>query len=473
MTHEILNTQQMAKADELTIKGGIPGYTLMQNAGKAIFDVILSHYPDHKILVLAGPGNNGGDGFVAAQLLNDKGFDVCVAGLVPVDKLKGDAQKAGFDYKGKLYELGDKFMDNLPFSPDLVVDALFGTGLSRALTSPVTDTLKWVREMSIPVLAVDVPSGVFGQTGKSDPYTVSADHTVTFFRKKLGHVLHPGRSLCGQIHLRDIGISENILKKTGISGHENHPDLWLEKYPHPVDNTHKYKKGLSVIYGGPKMCGAVHMASLACMRIGSGLCRVVTKPEASDLYRTILPPHIIVTEDPDWNDQRVTARLIGPGAGEDVDKFVDEFLRYDVPIVLDADALSQLKPFTPHVVLTPHEGEFEKLCPEATGSKLEKVLYASQKTAAVIVLKGSDTVVAQQGRTCVINTHTSPALATAGTGDVLAGMITGLLAQGMTAFDAACAAVWMHGEAGIRLGTGCVAPDIPDAIPAILQELLP
>lgn len=477
MTHEILDTDQMARADQLTIESGTEGYSLMTHAGEGIAECVQSCYPDAKILVLAGPGNNGGDGFVAARLLKDKGYSVIAACLVPVDKLKGEAHKAASDWPDTLYVIEDKLVDKLPFVPDLVIDALFGTGLSKPLRRPVTDILEWVQNRSIPVLAVDIPSGVYGQSGEADPHTLCADHTVTFFRKKLGHVLQPGRSLCGQIHLHDIGIGSKSLEQTGFAALENHPDHWLKSYPLPVDNDHKYQKGLSVIYGGREMTGAAHMASAACMRIGSGLCHVVTESGAGALYRTILPPHIIVSENPEWNDSRVTARLIGPGAGKgrnrSVDKLVDHFLSFETPVVLDADALSELRPFSKDVVLTPHEGEFRRLCPDASGSRLEKALYATRKTDAVIVLKGSDTVIAQKGKAVVINTHTSPVLATAGTGDVLAGMITGLLAQGMETFDAACAAVWMHGDAGRRLGPGCVAPDIPDILPEVLNELLP
>lgn len=477
MTHEILDTNQMARADQLTIQSGTEGYSLMTQAGQGITECVQSFYPGAKILVLAGPGNNGGDGFVAARMLKDAGYKVSVACLVPLDKLKDDAHKAAKDWGEELYVIGDKLVDNMPFVPGLVIDALFGTGLSKPLRPPVTDILEWVRNRSIPVLAVDIPSGIYGESGEADPNTLCADHTVTFFRKKLGHLLQPGRSYCGRIQLHDIGIGSKTLEQTGCAALENHPDLWLNHYPQPVDNSHKYQKGVSVIYGGKEMTGAASMASAACMRVGSGLCFVLAEFGAGDLYRTILPPHIIVREDPYWTEDRISARLIGPGAGSSknnaVDKLVDHFLSQDTPVVLDADSLTELRPFSEHVVLTPHDGEFKRLCPDASGNRLEKALYATEKTDAVIVLKGNDTVIAQKGRKPVINTHTSPVLATAGTGDVLAGMITGLLAQGMEAFDAACAAVWLHGDAARKLGPGCVAPDIPDILPEVLNELLP
>lgn len=249
---------------------------------------------------------------------------------------------------------------------------------------------------------------------------------------------------------------------------DNIPDLWRIKFPAVKPDHHKYNRGLAVIYAAPQLTGATRLAAMACARIGAGLVNVLAPKAMVPVYQTSLPPHILVRGDLNWWDERCTARLYGPGG-------LAKKYHYDpaVKTVLDADALNDLpKTLGPNFVLTPHEGEFARAFPQVTGNRAERAVEAARQTGAVIVLKGAETVIADAAGRCVINKHAGPNLATAGTGDVLAGMITGLLAQGMEPFDAACAGVWMHGDGALRFGPGLVATDLIDQIPAVLKEVL-
>lgn len=248
---------------------------------------------------------------------------------------------------------------------------------------------------------------------------------------------------------------------------QNCPDLWISKLPRVSESDHKYSRGHAVIYGAPELTGATRLAATASARVGAGLVSVLAQPDVAAIYRTSLPAHIMVRDDLTWNDPRVTARLYGPGG---MPCPVD--YNSDTPTVLDASALADLPDrLGGQFVLTPHEGEFSKLFPEITGTREEKVRQAVERTGAVILLKGAKTLIAGPDGRCVVNDHASPYLATAGSGDVLAGMIAGLIAAGMDPFDAACAATWIHGDAAIRFGPGLVASDLPEMIPAVLTAL--
>ena len=472
MTFEILNNREMAKADRLTKENGTDGFELMKAAGQHAARIIAEKYPENEFLVLCGPGNNGGDGLVAANHLKSAGKNVRIAALGNLDDYTGDAAKAAEkidQHPDLLEDLSEEVLAN----PKLVIiDAVFGTGFDRKLQDPVSSVFKKINSLHKTVVAIDIPSGVNGNDGTLDSNSLQADLTITFFRKKLGHFLQPGRSTCGKVVVCDIGIPSEILEQTDYSAIENDCSLWFDFFPIPLQTQHKYDRGYAVVYGGDEMTGAARMSAEACLRVGAGLCCLLCSQGRGDLYRSIMPPPVIVHEDPGWDDDRVTARCVGPGAGEHVDKIVTKFLSSFVPIVLDGDALHSRKPYNDHVILTPHEGEFQRLFPETKGSKLERVLEVTQIMTAVMVLKGSDTIIAQQGRKPVINTNTSPYLSTAGSGDVLSGILTGLLAQGMSPFEASCAGVWMHGDASCRIGPGLLAHDLPAVLPEILSDLL-
>lgn len=483
---QVLSNAQMRDSDRLTIGSGVAGYDLMSAAGQAVANITHQYYPDHAVLVLCGPGNNGGDGFVAARFLEDLGHQVTVMSLVSGWKLKGDAKKALKDWGGKALDF--KTRPDMP-ERTVVIDAVFGTGLPKPLASPVTDVFDAVRTSEWPVVAVDIPSGVNGDSGEFDPKTLQAAHTVTFFRKKIGHVLMPGLDLCGKITVHDIGIDAAVLAETGFSLWENDTLLWRGKLPHPKSSGHKYSRGHVVMLGGVRMTGAARMAAEAAMRMGAGLCTVVADKEAAEIYKKG-PAHVLYEPLSGFDDfvthladERRNTIIMGPGAGLDdpsgLQQAVLGALETGRATVLDADALTCFAGDPDRLyaalhgkcVLTPHEGEFAKLFPAIEGNRLERAQKAAEMTGAMILLKGPDTVIAAPEHVSVVNTHATPWLATAGAGDVLAGIIAGLMAQGVEPFDAACAGAWIHGEAGERKGPGLVAPDIIDGIPAVLRDL--
>ncbi len=483
---EVLSAAQMREADRIAIEDGTPGYDLMMAAGQAVANVVHEHYPGHAVLVLCGPGNNGGDGFIAARFLQDMGHQVSALCLVPVINLKGDARRAYKDWGGKAPGFRDR-----PVMPEntVVIDAVFGTGLARKLEPVVMEMFDDVRETGWPVVAVDIPSGANGDTGKTDAAALKAAHTATFFRKKAGHVLMPGMDMCGDVSVHDIGIDDGVLSRTGFALMENDFSLWRERLPQPESGGHKYSRGHAVVLGGVRMTGAARMVSEAAMRTGAGLCTIVAGKAAAEVYKKGAA-HVMYEPLVNYagfishlEDRRRNAIVMGPGSGledrEGLQRAVLDALAMERPIVLDADALTCFwneagrlhDALHDKAVLTPHEGEFAKLFPGLEGGRVARAEEAARITGAVILLKGADTIIARQGRVSTVNTHATPWLATAGSGDVLAGIIAGLMAQGMEAFDAACAGAWIHGEAGVKKGPGLVAPDIIDGIPAVLRDL--
>lgn len=480
MSYEILTSEQMAAADRLTIAGGVEGFALMRRAGQGAADIIRNIYKPQPVLILCGPGNNGGDGYIIARALRDAGFDVGVWSAVDPPTLTGDARRAHREWGG---------ICTASYSGQrLVVDAVFGTGFNKKLQEPIVSIFKQIEKSRAIVIAVDIPSGVNGSTGVADDAALRATHAVTFARKKLGHCLMPGRDYCGQIHVVDIGITQAAVEKAGFTAHENAPHLWGAFFPYKKSSDHKYMHGHAVILGAEKMTGATRLAAEACARIGAGLTTVIAPPAAAQIYRETLAPHVIVEDRKNvlplhLSDARRNTVLIGPGAGREHEALLQkdalDILASGKTVIVDADALTifesdrdkLFKSLNKKCILTPHEGEFVRLFPDLPGVKTDRAQTAADRTGAVIVLKGPDTVIAAPGRKPVINTNAPPWLATAGSGDVLAGMITGLAAQGMQPFDAACAAVWIHGEAANRFGEGLVAADINGKIPEVISRL--
>lgn len=482
LQHCLLTPAQMSQADQAAIRRGVTGEQLMEAAGAAVADRILSRWPPGSVSVLCGPGNNGGDGFVVARLLQQAGWSVRVALLGSIDALRGDAALHACAWSGEVTPLHPAVIDGAT----LVVDALFGAGLSRPLTGVAIDTVRHLNESGIPVCAVDVPSGLDGATGQILGEAVRATMTVTFFRKKPGHLLLPGRTLCGELHCVPIGMPKEVLDDIEVACFENHPDLWRDAYPWPQSDGHKYRRGHALVIGGDTMLGAPRLASLAAARIGAGLVTLAVPPDVWPIQAAALTSvmvHALPQSgqlDDVLADERRNALLIGPGMGVSThtQDQVLTLLDSGRPIVLDADALSAFEPepcrlldaVHANCVMTPHEGEFARLF-GCTGSKLERAREAAYLSGAVLVLKGADTVIAHPDGRALVNTNAPPELATGGSGDVLAGLITGLLAQGMTPFDAACAAVYLHGMAAQQRGPGLIAEDLPVAIPAVLRTL--
>ncbi len=457
---ELLTPDQMAKADAAAPGFGVPGAVLMDAAGRAVARAVVQRFRPCRTLVLAGPGNNGGDGYVAARLLAQAGWPVTLAALAP-PRPGSDAAQAAARWTGP----------SAPFTPeeaaraDLVIDAVFGAGLARDVGGIVADTLRAARR----IVAVDVPSGLDGATGGVRGYAPQAALTVTFFRLKPGHLLLPGRTLCGDCVLADIGMPLAVLPAIAPDTFLNAPGLWT--LPALPTEAHKYTRGHVTILGGAEMTGAARLTAEAARRIGAGLVTIAAEGRG-DIYR-MGAPGALVTEAPIGDllaDPRRTVWVCGPGLGEAAARAaLPVLLASGRRIVGDADVFSACAGNPDALigasVLTPHAGEFARVFGAPT-DRLAAARAAARRTGAVVLLKGPDTIIAAPDGRAAINDQAPPWLATAGAGDVLAGMIGGLLAQGMTNWDAACAAAWLHGRAAMHAGKGMVVEDLLPALRA-------
>lgn len=480
--YALLTPAEMARADRAAIAAGIAGITLMENAGRAVADTVRARWSPCRVLVLCGPGNNGGDGFVAARHLAAAGWPVRVGLVGARDKLTGDAAHHAALWREPVLPLDTKLLEGA----DLVIDAIFGAGLSRPVEGEVRAIIEALAARRLPIVAVDVPSGIEGGTGEVRGAAAPAAITVTFFRKKPGHVLLPGRALCGETVLADIGIPAAVLAEIAPKTHENAPALWLDGYPWPALDTHKYRRGHVLVAGGEIMTGAARLAARAAARMGAGLVTLAAPASVWPVYAAALTGIIVqrVAGAHDLSellaDERRNALLLGPGLGtsETTRTQVLAALATGRGVVLDADALTVFAEAGAALfgairgpcVLTPHEGEFARLFHQA-GDKLTRARAAARESGAVLLLKGADTVIAAPDGRAIINGNAPPGLATAGSGDVLAGMIVGLLAQGLDPFRAAAAACWLHGETAAAFGPGLVAEDLIDCLPAVLARL--
>jgi hydroxyethylthiazole kinase-like uncharacterized protein yjeF len=486
---ELLTAEEMAQADRLTIEGGVKGATLMENAGRAVADEVSRRFPDAAtVAVLCGPGNNGGDGFVAARHLKERGYKVRLGFNGDPARLPADAAPMA-----KRWEVGrEPLRPDLLAAAEVVVDALFGAGLARPIEGELAALIDNVNASGLPVVAVDVPSGIDGTTGGVRGTAINATATVTFFRLKPGHLLLPGRLHCGEVTLAQIGIPDSVLATIAPKTFANEPALWLSDFPWPRPESHKYARGHAVVVSGPVYStGAARLGARGALRIGAGLVTVASPRDALAVNAAQLTA-IMVREADDARalanllaDERKNAVLIGPGlgVGERTKALTLAVLAAKAAVVLDADAITSfaddakprfaaIQSREAPVVMTPHDGEFARLFGDIRGgSKLERPRAASARSGAVILLKGSDTVVAAPDGTASINATTSPWLATAGTGDVLAGMVLGLLAQRMPGFAGTSAAVWLHGAAARAFGPGLIAEDLPEMLPSVLREL--
>ncbi len=435
--NELLTPSEMAKADALAKNPE----TLMAAAGRAVARAVMQRYAPCGVLVLAGPGNNGGDGRVAAAVLRDAGW--------PVRLRRFDAATVAEVTRA-----------------ELVVDAVFGAGLKRDVGDAVAALLRAARR----VVAVDIPSGVDGATGQVRGYAPQAELTVTFFRAKPGHYLYPGRGLCGELLVRDIGLPGAVLDEIKPRTWRNGPELW--SLPQRAADGHKYASGDVTVLCGT-MPGAARLACATARRAGAGMVTL-----AADTPMILPEAGVIMRSDPLdvlLQDKRRKVWVCGPGLGSDAGAKLARLIKAgDRKIIADADALgacagapSSLRGAS---IITPHEGEFTKLFGPVGPDKFAAARKAAEVTSAVVVLKGGDTVVASPDGRAVINANATPWLATGGTGDVLAGIIAALLAGGMEAFEAACAAVWLHGEAGQRIGPGLIAEDIPEILGKVMAD---
>lgn len=485
---EVLNVGEMYQADSAAVAAGVPGVELIENAGRAVAEAVRAHWQPCPVLVLCGPGNNGGDGFVAARLLAGAGWPLRVALLGELERFSGDAAHHAGLWEGAVESLAADPAPSWLAETGLVIDALFGAGLTRPLDGAARTAVAAVKAAGPPVVAVDVPSGLSGDTGAVLGETaLRAVRTVTFFRKKPGHLLLPGRVLCGEVEVADIGIPESVLDEIAPGTRENLPGLWAARFPRRRLDSHKYQFGHALIQGGEVMTGAGRLAARAALRVGAGLVTLACGRDSLPIYAQSMPSLITapVEDDADFTellrDPRRNAVLIGPGngVGPQTQARALAALGAGKAVVLDADALTSFQDRPSALfesirgasVLTPHEGEFARLFPGLAGDKLTRAREAARQSGAVVLLKGADSVIAAPDGRAAINANAPPALATAGTGDVLAGLIVGLLAQGMNSFDAACAAAWLHGECAAAVGVGLIAEDLPDALPGVLRRL--
>ncbi|MGY4479507.1 NAD(P)H-hydrate dehydratase [Bradyrhizobium sp. USDA 3364] len=490
---DVLTTTEMERADRLTIAAGTPGFALMMSAGQAVAEAAMDLVEQGPIVVVAGRGNNGGDGFVAAAELAARGREVSVILLCERDSLQGDAALAA---KGWKYPV-------LPFNPQalgkpaLIIDALFGAGLNRPVKGDPLDMIAAINANGTPVLAVDLPSGVNGTSGAVMGAAVQATETVTFFRKKPAHLLLPGRMYCGRVRVADIGIDPRVLDEIKPLTAENVPQAWRLSFPVPRIDGHKYARGHAVVVSGDiASTGAARLAARAALRAGAGLVTLASPRDALAVNAAALTAVMVRAVDNPiqfaelLDDRRLNACVIGPGAGVSARTrdFVHTALSAQRHLVLDADALTSFAG-TPdrlfeaikasdgqQVVLTPHEGEFPRLFSDISNkhpgrSKLERVRAAAERSGAVVLLKGADTVVASPDGRAIIAGNAPPWLATAGAGDVLSGIIAGFLAQGVAAFEAAGIGVWLHGEGASEAGPGLIAEDLTEVLPAVFRRL--
>jgi hydroxyethylthiazole kinase-like uncharacterized protein yjeF len=490
---ELLTTAEMAQADRLAIAAGTPGIELMENAGRAVADAAGQLSQGKRVAVVAGPGNNGGDGFVAARHLAGRGYSVRVCLVGEAARLKGDARLAYERWSGPTEGATPAALVDC----DIIIDALFGAGLDRAVEGLPRAIIEAMNGCGAPVIAVDLPSGVNGTSGAVMGIAVQARRSVTFFRRKTGHLLLPGRQHCGTVDVANIGIPVSVLETIKPATFLNRPALWGDAFPLPRPEGHKYSRGHAVVVsGGVATTGAARVAARGALRAGAGLVTLASPRDALAVNAAASLAVMVrrvqgAAELAEFlADKRRNAVVLGPGCG--VGKAMQDEVRValasSAAVVLDADALTSFAedaaPLTTAlgehrgggVVLTPHHGEFARLFksiddnPELK-SKLEKARRAANACGAVLLFKGADTVVAAPDGRATIADNAPAYLATAGAGDVLSGMIAGLMAQGMPAFEAASAAVWLHGEAATEFGPGLISEDLSEALPAVYRRL--
>ncbi|MGH6985846.1 MAG: NAD(P)H-hydrate dehydratase [Caulobacteraceae bacterium] len=475
---EILTLAEMARCEAAAVASGVSIEALMERAGEAAARAALERFEPARVTVLCGPGNNGGDGYVAARLIAQAGIDVAIEALAP--PASQAARAAADKWKGAISSLGARSLQC-----DLVIDALFGSGLNRPLAGAAAELAAKIASAGIAVLAVDAPSGLSGDLGRPlGEACFRADLTVSFHRRKLAHVLEPARSFCGEVCIADIGLGSTTSRLF-----ENRPSLWMSQFPWPARDAHKHDRGrLFVVSGGPWTTGAARLAARAGLRSGAGLVTVLSPPEALAVNAAHLEAVMLKcfssSEELGRAAAGVDAAVIGPaaGVGEETRDNLLALAAGGAKLVVDADALTSFADEPARLfaaldcedVLTPHPGEFERVFPGLLRGASERVSAAREAAAmsgAVVLLKGPDTVIAAPDGRAAVSLNGTPWLATAGSGDVLGGLIGGLLAQGMASFEAACAAAFIHAEAARRFGPGLVSEDLPGATVKVMKRL--
>ncbi|HET6159213.1 MAG TPA: NAD(P)H-hydrate dehydratase [Dongiaceae bacterium] len=486
----LLTGAEMRAAEQAAFARGLPSFEAMHRAGLAVADAIMARWPAAScgaVHVLCGPGNNGGDGFVVAATLRDAGYRVVVHALRPKAGYAGDAARAAALWRGEATIPDAAALATLDETA-VVVDALFGIGLDRALEGDAAALIDAVHKARATVVAVDIPSGVHSDDGRVLGVAITADMTVTFGWRKAGQFLLPGAVRCGEILVADVGFTAADLAAATPGCWLNAPALWSAVYPVPQPTDHKYQRGHAVIVGGAVMTGAARLAARAARRVGIGLLTLAVPPEVWPIYAGDQPGAIVRTVADRTaliaiaGDERISALLVGSGLEPDAETadLVRTCIALSRPTVIDGGGLTVLAgdgllaQGWPDLVLTPHEGEFGRLFPDlvARESKVGRALEAARRAGCTIVLKGSDTVIAAPDGRSLISEGAPATLATAGSGDVLAGIITGLLGLHLQPFLAAAMGVWLHGRAAQGAGLGLIAEDLPDRLPLALAKAL-
>tara|TARA_B100000287_G_scaffold274956_1_gene258990 strand:+ start:6626 stop:8146 length:1521 start_codon:yes stop_codon:yes gene_type:complete len=486
----LLSNLEMSQIDEMATHDGVPSIKLMENAGKQIAHIcsqLIKENSFKKILILCGPGNNGGDGYFAGHYLkkNCKGIDIFSE--TPVSNLTGDAKKAlkVFSQKIKTRLSADDINGY-----DMIIDAFFGAGLSRPLSKKISNIIKWIQQANKFVVAVDIPSGINGDTGEIiGSKCFEANETITFFNPKIGHKAFPGKKKCGKLHIVDIGLKPSHARNLTINVKHNDPKLWKSYFPKKTWSSHKHKHGHTLILTG-EMPGAGVLASIAALRCGVGLISVICLPKYQTLFNLLAPSIIVHAEKTPMKSEHIKENskydsiVFGPGAlpnkvTRDITKLI---LGLRKPTVLDAGAISAFKGHKDEllgnlhnkVVMTPHQGEFKSLFPEyQKSSSLEGSLLASKKSGTILLLKGANTVISEPGGMQILSTDPeAPHLATAGSGDILCGIIAALISQGMDCFKAASAASWLHAHAASSFGPGLISEDLLKQLPKTISEVI-
>ena len=453
----ILTADGMRAAEEAVIAAGTPVEELMERAGTAAAEAIARYAGRRPVLVLCGPGNNGGDGYVIARALAERGFDVRVATM---GEARSPAARANrHRWTGPVEPLASAA------PAPLLVDALFGTGLTRELDPAVSGALLRLADAAAICVAVDLPSGVGTDDGRLLSPVPDFDLTVTFATLKPSHLLQPAARHMGRIVVADIGIgAASELEEIG------RPHLAA-----PGPDAHKYSRGYVAVVAG-EMPGAAALTASAALRVGAGYVRLASETLLANVPQAVVQGGQIATL---LDDKRIDAIALGPGLGRNAqaEQRLVEILSHPQPAVLDADALVALAGRLEllegkDAILTPHTGEFERLFPAIEGSKVERTRSAAAQAGVVVVFKGPDTVIAAPDGRAAIAPAAPAWLASAGTGDVLTGIIAAMRARGLPAYEAACAGVWLHGQAGWEAGAGLIADDLVEALPAILARCL-
>ncbi len=475
---EILTGAQVRAAEAAAVAAGVSERELMERAGAAVADAVCDRFAPQATAVLVGPGKNGGDGYVAARLLKARGWDVWVERIAPPAAPLAEALASA--WTGPTFGVGEA-----PRAAALWIDALFGAGLSRPLSGEALQLARQSAARRPQVVAIDVPSGIGGDDGRPlGEAAFCAGLTVTFGTRKPAHVLAPGRDFCGEVVVADIG-----LPPTGAQLVENDPELWLHRFPWPDNAAHKHARGRAIVVSGEAWStGAARLAARGALRIGCGVVTIYSPPDAIAANAAHLEAVMLRPFDTDAELEQaaaqVDAAVIGPAAGVTDTTLLNvlALARTGAALVIDADAITVFKDDPEELfsvldrddVLTPHPGEFERLFPGLLAASPERITAArraAERAGAVVLLKGPDTVVAAPDGRTAVNLNGVPWLATAGSGDVLAGFVAGLIAQGMESFEAACAAAWIHCEAADLHGPGLISEDLPGLAPAVLRRL--